>query len=131
MTERTLPPFSARNRGAHAQVANDCPETARIGLLHLLHRLVDRNFVEGWEEVVRELQRITRVKPDPSKDPVIAERLLLALPWDRVFDFCERVYNFLAQECHRYDDERGAWVLVTEKNETQRSEEHTLNSSHT
>src|SRR4029077_18676316 len=59
MAEEIVPPFSARNRGTHAQIDNDFPPTARMGLLHLLRGLLDRNYVE-WKSVLAELRRIGR-----------------------------------------------------------------------
>src|SRR5579864_2251275 len=116
-----FPPFSARNRGTHAQIDNDCPETARIGLLHILRRLVDQNYVEGWDGVIGELQRIARVRPEHVSyaNAQDAEQLLLALPWDKVLDFCERLYSHLTQDSYRYNRETEESVLITPRSEVQ------------
>src|SRR5260221_7792890 len=99
MDDALLPPFSARNRGAHAQIDNDCPETTRIGLLHLIHQLVASEYVGRWEDVAGELQRIARVAPGFEIAPRgVAQELLATLAWDKVFDFCERLYGHLARE---------------------------------
>jgi hypothetical protein len=119
LAEEILPPFSARNRGAHAQIDNDCPETTRIGLIHLVHRLVDQKYVSGWGEVNAELQRIARVRPDHSPFADDAEQLLLALPWEKVFDFCERLYGHLARDVVRYNKELEENFVVTSRNEIQ------------
>jgi hypothetical protein len=115
MAEEVVPPFSARNRGALAQIDNECPETTRIGLLHLLCRLVDQKYVLGWKDVAAELQRIARAIPDIYLDSDIAfelaRRLLSELEWDKVFDFCERLYSHLAQETSHYDRSAEEWVL--------------------
>jgi hypothetical protein len=116
LAEEIFAPFSARNRGAHAQIDNDCPETTRIGLLHLLHRLVDKNYVEGWPSVDGELRRIARVRPNTDSD---TERLLLELPWEKVFDFCERLYSHLTQDVYTYNRQVEEWVLTTPKSEVQ------------
>jgi hypothetical protein len=117
--EEIFPPFSARNRGAHAQIDNDCPESTRIGLLHLLHRLADREYV-GWDGVVGELQRIARVLPDHSNDPDSAAHLLLhVLPWDKVFDFCERLHGHLTKDVHRYNRQTEELDLVAPKSDVQ------------
>ena len=111
MAEDLAPPFSARNRGAHARIDNDFPETARIGLLHLLGRLIDRGYVAGWPAIRSEMERIARVKPNSSSvDELIAE-----LSWAKIFDFCERLYSHLAQDVTLYDQENGRWELVTPK----------------
>jgi hypothetical protein len=103
MADEIIPPFSARNRGAYAQIDNDCPETTRTGLVHLLFRLVELKYVEDWKAVVGELQRIARLSPDLAKcGAVTAEELLAILEWDKVFDFCERLYSYLAQEVTSY-----------------------------
>jgi AbiJ N-terminal domain 4 len=106
MAEEKMAPFSARNRGAHAQIDNDFPETARVGLLHILHQLVHLRFVNGWDELSRELERIARVKPGSvsGKNMDVVERLLFELEWDKVFDFCERLHSQLAQEVTSYDE---------------------------
>jgi len=120
LAEEIFPPFSARNRGAHAQIDNDCPETTRIGLLHLLNRLVEQHYVGDWNDVGRELQRIARVRPEGGKvyrDN--AEMLLLQLPWDKVFDFCERLYNHLANEVREYNRQTEELEVITPKSEVQ------------
>jgi hypothetical protein len=119
LAERIGPPFSARNRGAHAQIDNDCPETTRIGLLHLIYRLVQRDYVD-WSDVVSELQRIARNRPDSSLyNPAGAERLLLELRWEKVFDFCERLYSYLAKDVTRYEREIEQTVVDVTRSEVQ------------
>ncbi|MFI5094621.1 MAG: AbiJ-NTD4 domain-containing protein [Candidatus Acidiferrales bacterium] len=112
-----MPPFSARHRGAHAQIDSDCPESARIGLLHIVLRAVDQNYVKDYQTVVQELERIARVRPDRDSE---IDGLLMQLPWDKVFDFCERFYNHLAQDYQRYDGGLEAWLQVSTKSESQK-----------
>src|SRR5579872_1534906 len=106
-------PFSARNRGALAQIDNDCPETARIGLLHILHRMVEQDYTQGWRRVNAELQRIGRLVPDDTPYPHETQRILLELPWEKVFDFCERLYSHLVQDSYRENGLSGEVELVT------------------
>jgi hypothetical protein len=101
MAEAIVPPFSARNRGAQTQIDNDFPESARMGLLHILCGLVQQKYVQDWRSVVTELRRIHRVSPgymDGYDWVEVAQRLLLELAWDKVFDFCQRLHNHLAEE---------------------------------
>ena len=116
MTDQ-FPPFSARNRGAHARVDNDCPETARIGLLHLLGQLVDKRYVDDWNIIRSELQRIARVRPGLNR--LELDELLLGLPWEKVFDFCERLYSHLATGVSRHDPDGDDTVVITTKTEAQ------------
>jgi AbiJ N-terminal domain 4 len=95
MSEEIIIPFSARNRGLRVRIDNTCPETVRTGLFYLLKDLVERRFVPGWKEVKTELARIDRF--DPSTETT-AQQLLSEMEWDKVFDFCERLHNHLAQE---------------------------------
>jgi hypothetical protein len=106
MPNNALPPFSARNRGDLAPIENDFPDTARIGLVHLVADAVQRDYVPGWIPVARELHRIARAAPkkyDPSvvEDIAAAEtdvsRAIMSLPWQRPYDFCERLHNYLAR----------------------------------
>jgi hypothetical protein len=117
LTEKILPPFSARNLGAHAQIDKECPESTRVGLLHIVLRAIKHNYVEDYQTVVQELERIARVRPDQYSE---IDGLLMQLPWDRVFDFCERFYNHLAQDYQRYDGEVETLMLVTAKSEAQK-----------
>jgi hypothetical protein len=43
----------------------------------------------------------------------------MQLPWERVFDFCERFYNHLAQGYQRYDPEFETLVQVSTKSDAQ------------
>lgn len=99
------PPFSARNRGTHNRIDNAFPESARNGLLHILFDLVEREYINTWIPVARELQRIGRRKPiqfdphslsDQNSAETDAISILQDLEWDKVFDFCERLVGHLA-----------------------------------
>lgn len=107
----SIPPFSARNRGPHMQVVVEFPSTARIGLLHLLADLVELGYVGGWIPVARELERIERVSPSEYQSSNVSdvkearanvESILSKMAWDKVFDFCERLYSHLACATGRY-----------------------------
>jgi len=117
MIDGVVPPFSARNRGAHAQVDNDFPETGRIALVHVVDQLLSKRYVEDWHDVNRELERLARIEPGSN---YTRKELLLMLSWDRVFDFCERLYSHLAQDVVRYDDRAEEMVVVTTKIEAQK-----------
>ena len=95
----TLPPFSARNRRGVAPIDDDFPASARVGLIHLLRKAIEKQFVANWPSVASELQRIARVPPSAGGE-LAATTILEKLSWDRVFDFCERVYSYLAQAGH-------------------------------
>lgn len=118
MNGKEVPPFSARNRGARTQIEHDFPDSARIGLLHLLRDLVELEYVGGWDSVTRELERIARADMNDNRSN---QELLSGLPRDKVFDFCERLYSHLAQDVviyHNYADGREREVL-TPRIETQ------------
>jgi hypothetical protein len=118
-----LPPFSARNRGAHAQIDHDCPQDARTVILHLLHDLVKRNYVDGWESLALECQRLARLKPQEfrySGDAREAvEKMLNSLPWEKVFDLCERLHNHLVQERVYLDSQTDEQIVTISRVEAQ------------
>lgn len=98
-------PFSARNRGAHRHIDNKFPHSARNGLLHILVDLVEKDYVESWGAVARELRRIDRQPPIPYNASNVsslrqaaedATTILNQMSWDKVYDFCERLHNNLA-----------------------------------
>lgn len=121
MTEAIVPPFSARNRGAYAQIDNDCPETVRMGLLHFLGDLVERKFVGDWQAIASELQRIARVEPgfESHLAYATAKELLFELRWGKVFDFCERLYSHLAQGIWRYNRQTEEQEIMIGKGDVQ------------
>lgn len=93
------------------QVVVEFPSTARIGLLHLLADLVELGYVGGWIPVARELERIERVSPSEYQSSNVSdvkearanvESILSKMAWDKVFDFCERLYSHLACATGRY-----------------------------
>jgi len=88
-------------------------------LLHLLYRLVAQQYVEDWTEVAREIQRIARVRPDLRPSRESAEELLADLPWDKVFDFCERLYSHLARAVYRYNEQTEETEVVASRTEVQ------------
>ena len=98
-------PFSSRNRAGRSQIDNDCPASARTGLLHLLVDAVEKRYVANWCAIARELQRIARLSPVPYSSfssaserqaRADAEEVLIGLVWDKVYDFCERLFSHLA-----------------------------------
>lgn len=112
-------PFSARHRGAHAHIDREFPQTARVGLLHLLHDLQRKGYVNGWDEIDLELQRIARTPPVHMSSPSAhAATVLEKLPWDKVFDFCERLYGHLAIDVG-YRDQDGDFQVTTPKRQVQ------------
>jgi hypothetical protein len=120
-------PFSARNRETHRRVDNDFPISARIGLLHLLFVLYERDYIGGWATVARELQRIGRIAPvqyngssvsSNEKIQHYVEQLVLDLPWDKALDFCERLYSYLAKEVTAWNDDQAE--LIHPKSDVQK-----------
>jgi hypothetical protein len=43
----------------------------------------------------------------------------MQLPWDKVFDFCERFFSHLAQDHKSFNREIDEWVLITSKAQAQ------------
>jgi hypothetical protein len=124
MASVPVPPFSSRNRGPHTQVDNDFPESARTALLHLLFHFVDEQYMD-WLSLVREIERIARAKPTSYdyQDIVRARRVvdetLVQLPWEKVFDFCERLYSYMAQEVSYWDPNDQEPVVTVSRPEVQ------------
>lgn len=121
MTTVPSPPFSARNRRDKPRVEEDFPDSARKGLLHILHEVVERGYVSGWHSVAQELRRIARNTPgtynptyvDSIKQARIdAEINLNQISWDRAYDFCERLYGHLAHATTIYVED-GENITIT------------------
>lgn len=100
-------PFSARHRGPHRPIDGEFPATARVALLHLLHDLVDKRYVAGWPQLANELQRVgrltrkkygTHTSRDLNEAQKDCEDCINSIKWERMYDFCERLYGHLAEE---------------------------------
>lgn len=118
-------PFSTRHRGHRRQIDGDCPVTARNGLLHILLDLVEKEYVQGWGAIARELQRIGRFAPveynfttaSTRQAKADSQEALVALDWERVYDFCERLHGHLAREVgSQWNDE---YTVTTPKGDVQ------------
>ena len=121
MSSHTQAPFSARNRGAHAHLDRDFPKSARVGLVHLLHDLQRKGYVEGWEEIDLELRRIARVPPiSMSSARADAAEIIDKLSWEKVFDFCERLHGHLAIDVG-YRDDDGDFQVTTARSQVRPS----------
>ncbi|HDZ8857203.1 TPA: hypothetical protein RUW97_003612 [Aeromonas dhakensis] len=122
----TQAPFSSRHRGSNQHVEDSFPDSAKIAVLHMLYDLEGKRYISDWLAIARELQRISRIQPviysqspfpDVKKARTDAEQVLYSLSWDKTFDFCERIYNYLAQDVlHGYENSE----LVKEKKEVQK-----------
>lgn len=82
-------------------ITEDFPLPSRMALFHVLRGLVLKEHVLGWQAVQAEMERLARIPPvdaidDEAREEHIRE-LLEKLPWQRVFEFCERVYSRLLQ----------------------------------
>ena len=120
MTTAPQTPFSVRNRREKDWIEEDFPVSARTGLLHLLNDAVDNYHLSGWPIVAKELRRIARVAPrnynsayvpDIKEARIDTEGYVKQLDWERLYDFCERLYSHLAQDTTY--EENGEGVVIT------------------
>ena len=121
------PPFSRRILGS-PWIQDDFPDSARIALLHLLHDLVDRKYVNDWIEIDREIRRIARDEPQIYDSQQVAsirnarlsaEKLLKTVAWPKIFDFCERLQSHLATAVGHWNDFNRDMDIETDRNEVQ------------
>jgi hypothetical protein len=123
----TTPPFSQRIKSSR-WIQDDFPQTARTALSHLLHDLVDRTFIKDWIDVDKELRRIAREQPlIYHRDKVASigearkstENILQYLSWEKMFDFCERLYSHLASDIKFWDSYNNEWDIRANREEVQ------------
>lgn len=127
MTSSPQPPFSARAGGQHRQIEAAFPGTARSGLLHLLFDLVERRYVQDWTIIARELHRIGRlplITYDSSSATSLkqarndTEVALKSLDWQKMYDFCERLYNHLPEDIG-FEDNYGNYTVEVSRKDAQ------------
>jgi hypothetical protein len=100
-------PFSARTSEPHRQIDQDFPNTGRTGLLHLLAELVEKRYVANWAIIARELHRTGRLELESYNTSSVtslrqaqihATSALETLQWQKIYDFCERLYSQLPNQ---------------------------------
>lgn len=120
-------PFSTQLKGKSSNISSDFPPSARRGLLHIVYDLAEKEYISDWGVIARELQRLAREKPieyDPNysnsmdQAKVDLEDILDAIPWERAYDFCERLHNHLAADVG-YVDQYGNYEITTPRSQIQ------------
>lgn len=123
----TKPPFSQRTNSSR-WIQDDFPYTARTALNHLLHDLVDRSYIKEWIDIDKEIRRIAREQPLIYKRDEVAsikearkssENILQDLSWQKMFDFCERLYSHLASDVKHWDSYANEWDISLPREEVQ------------
>ncbi|ERI34306.1 hypothetical protein N879_01960 [Alcaligenes sp. EGD-AK7] len=127
MTATPSIPFSARAKGSHRQIDSDFPDTGKAGLLHLLADLIEQGYVADWIVIARELHRIGRlelVSYDTSSVSSLeqakanATYALETLQWQKVYDFCERLYSKLPNQIG-WEDNYGNYTEEISRSDSQ------------
>lgn len=122
------PPFSRRTTRTQ-WIQDDFPVTACTALSHLLHDLIDKEYIKGWIEIDKEIRRIARKNPKvydrkavPAHESARAsvDAILNELPWEKVFDFCERLYSHIASDIKVWDSFANDWEIITPREEIQK-----------
>jgi hypothetical protein len=82
-------------------VDGEVPDTARIGLIHILDMLVSMDFIYSWHPVAMAALRIARrLRQDFDHDAEhqdIAISIIRELSWDQFYSFCERLFECLQE----------------------------------
>ncbi len=76
-------------------IDSDFPDSARIGLWHVLHRITEKGRTEGWVRIGEELLRINRIKDIITANDADDRcyHLINDIDWKGLYIFCERVYK--------------------------------------
>ncbi|OQB25505.1 MAG: hypothetical protein BWY10_02498 [Chloroflexi bacterium ADurb.Bin180] len=108
-------PFARRVGASKAThpVEREVPDTARIGLGHILNELVSDEYLSGWDKVADVAHYVARTPVEEidafasNKDSVL--RLLRELPWHSVYDLIERIHP-LIQARRVWDGDSETWL---------------------
>lgn len=91
-----------------AIIANDFPQSARIGLLYIIEDLCKKNYIqnsfsdrEKYKAINLEIGRICRLVNPVEDDSIHPE--FLKMPWNKVFELIERIYFKLLKCVNEYD----------------------------
>ncbi len=103
-------------------VDNEVPESARIGLIGILAKLVRKHCIYSWESLDQEaLHTARRLQQDI--DPTLNHEdtcilIVKELQWDKFYIFCERVYRILERPGY-YDHDAQDFVYTGTLTEAQ------------
>ena len=102
-----------------APLDKDVPESARIGLINILIKLVQADYVSSWSTLTSEIlhtgRQLRQEFDDRMSDEDICIVTIKELRWDRFYIFCERVYRVLQAPCswdERYEEPVETGTLV-------------------
>jgi hypothetical protein len=114
MKQKTVP-FAQRFGIASPSplIDRDFPDSARVGLVHILAKLVDHDYVLSWSVLSEESLLVARrLKQDfeNATDQYICVTLVQEMAWDKVYVFCEKAWKVLQSK--RYWDERVQDIVV-------------------
>lgn len=77
-------------------IDRDVPESARIGLIHILNKLVRANYISSWADLALEALHTDRQWwYDQMSDQDACIAIIRELQWDKFYIFCERIYRIL------------------------------------
>lgn len=102
------------------QLDREVPDSARIGLIGVLGKLVKKNYVADWSALATEaLHTGRKLSQDfQMEDPDTCTAVIKELSWDKFYIFCEKVYRLL-QAPHEWDDRREDFVAKGTREEAQ------------
>jgi hypothetical protein len=115
-------------------IDDDFPKSARIALAYLLWDLVEREYVESWRGVHKELGRVGRLSglgwDSSESDFDMDVRLLQDMTWIQIYTFCERVHDQLLIPAGYLPDDApdDAWVETANISEVRKYFAGELNS---
>ncbi len=97
-------------------VDKEVPESARIGLISILSRLVQKTYISDWDILASEALHTWRRLRNEFTDSAEAICTLgvKALAWDKFYVFCERVYRILEAPSRYENGEIVATGTLTE-----------------
>ncbi|MCL4303856.1 MAG: hypothetical protein KJ077_49690 [Anaerolineae bacterium] len=77
---------------------SEVPNTARIGLIGILNKIIKHNYVSSWsvlaEEVLHTGRQLRQDFPE-TRDEDLCTVVVKELKWDKFYIFCEKVYRVL------------------------------------
>lgn len=77
----------------------DVPESARIGLINILDRLIRYDYLHSWNFAATEAllvgRRLRQDFDEHTQDQDICISILKSFSWDKFYIFCENLYEYL------------------------------------
>lgn len=96
----------------------DVPESARIGLINILDKLIRNDYLYSWNLLANEAllvgRKLRQDFDEHTQDQEICTTIIKSFYWDRFYIFCENLYQYVQAPADRDESDAEAKRVYTD-----------------